>query len=42
MDSRGMQHAFTELNFFAHSIIVLGTFPGDPARRAPAVTASSA
>jgi prephenate dehydratase len=42
MDDPAMKHAFTELNFFAHSIVVLGTFPGDPARRAAAVTASSA
>jgi prephenate dehydratase len=34
MDDPGMQHAFAELNYFAHSITVLGTFPGDPARRA--------
>jgi prephenate dehydratase len=33
MDSPGMKHAFAELNFFAHSIVVLGTFPGDPVRR---------
>jgi prephenate dehydratase len=33
MDDPAMRHAFTELNFFAHSITVLGTFPGDPARR---------
>ena len=34
MDDPAMQHAFAELNYFAHSIVVLGTFPGDPARRA--------
>jgi prephenate dehydratase len=33
MDSPGMKHAFAELNFFAHLIVVLGTFPGDPVRR---------
>jgi len=34
MDDPGMEHAFAELNFFAHNITVLGTFPGDPSRRA--------
>jgi len=33
-DEPAMLHAFAELNFFAHSVVVLGTFPGDPARRA--------
>jgi prephenate dehydratase len=33
MDDPSMQHAFEELNFFAHSVDVLGTFPGDPERR---------
>ncbi len=32
-DTPGMQHAFDELRFFAQSVIELGTFPGDPARR---------
>jgi prephenate dehydratase len=32
-DDPAMKHAFAELGFFAHSITVLGTFPGDPARR---------
>jgi prephenate dehydratase len=34
MDEPSMEHAFAELNFFAHNITVLGTFPGDPSRRA--------
>jgi hypothetical protein len=29
-----MKHAFDELNFFARSVTMLGTFPGDPVRRA--------
>ncbi len=33
MDDPAMKHAFDELKFFAHSVVVLGTFPGDPARR---------
>jgi prephenate dehydratase len=33
MDEPGMRHAFEELRFFAHSIVELGTFPGDPERR---------
>jgi prephenate dehydratase len=33
IDEPGMKHAFAELNFFAHSITILGTFPGDPVRR---------
>ncbi len=33
-DEPGMEHAFAELNYFAHSITVLGTFAGDPSRRA--------
>jgi prephenate dehydratase len=28
-----MKHAFEELGFFAHSVTVLGTFPGDVTRR---------
>jgi prephenate dehydratase len=32
-DDIGMKHAFDELRFFAHSVVVLGAFPGDPARR---------
>jgi prephenate dehydratase len=34
MEDQAMQHAFAELHFFGHSITILGTFPGDPARRA--------
>jgi len=33
MDDPSMRHAFEELNFFAHSVDVLGTFAGDPERR---------
>ena len=33
-DDPGMKHAFDELRFFAHSVVMLGTFAGDPARRA--------
>ena len=33
-DEPAMQHAFDELNYFAKNITVLGTFPGDPSRRA--------
>jgi prephenate dehydratase len=33
-DDPAMRHAFDELRFFAHRVTVLGTFPGDPARRA--------
>jgi prephenate dehydratase len=29
----GMKHAFEELRFFAHSVVILGAFPGDPSRR---------
>jgi prephenate dehydratase len=32
-DDIGMKHAFAELDFFAHSVVLLGAFPGDPARR---------
>jgi prephenate dehydratase len=32
-DEIGMKHAFDELRFFAHSVVVIGAFPGDPARR---------
>jgi prephenate dehydratase len=32
-DDPAMVHAFDEMRFFAHSVTVLGTFPGDPARR---------
>jgi len=34
MDDPGMEHAFDELNYFAKNVTVLGTFPGDPSRRA--------
>jgi prephenate dehydratase len=33
-DDPSMVHAFDEMGFFAHSVTVLGTFPGDPLRRA--------
>ena len=33
MDDPAMARAFEELRFFGHSIVVLGTFPGDPSRR---------
>jgi prephenate dehydratase len=33
-DDPAMVHAFDEMGFFAHSVTVLGTFPGDPVRRA--------
>lgn len=33
MDDPAMQRAFEELRFFARSVTVLGTFPGDPERR---------
>ncbi len=33
-ESTGMKHAFDELRFFGHSIVELGTFAGDPVRRA--------
>ena len=32
-DDPAMQHAFDEMRFFAHSVVELGTFPGDPVRR---------
>jgi prephenate dehydratase len=33
-DDPAMRHAFDELNYFGKNITVLGTFPGDPSRRA--------
>jgi prephenate dehydratase len=33
MDDPAMERAFEELRFFAHTVDVLGTFPGDPERR---------
>ena len=32
-DAPAMRHAFEELRFFARSVDILGTFPGDPGRR---------
>ena len=32
-DDRAMRLAFDELEFFAHSVVLLGAFPGDPTRR---------
>jgi prephenate dehydratase len=32
-ETLAMRLAFDELKFFAHSVVILGAFPGDPARR---------